>query len=69
MMPDEDGWEVSRKIKSDERTKEILIAMFTVRTSEESVKRSMEYGHADAHIEKPFETRELLKVICDLLKK
>jgi CheY-like chemotaxis protein len=69
MMPGEDGWEVSRKIKSNEKTKNIPIAMFTVRVSKKSVQKSMEYAFADAQIDKPFETEELLKVINDLLLK
>lgn len=68
MMPGEDGWEICRKIKSNEKTKNIPISMFTVRVSEKSVKKSMEYASADAQINKPFETEELLKVINDLLK-
>jgi DNA-binding response OmpR family regulator len=69
MMPGEDGWEIARKIKSNEKTKNIPIAMFTVRVSEKSVQKSMEYALADAQIDKPFETEELLKVINDLLIK
>ncbi len=68
MMPGENGWEVCRKIKSDEKTKNIPIAMFTVRVSEKSVQKSIDYASADAQINKPFETEELLKVINDLLK-
>ncbi len=69
MMPGEDGWEISRKIKSNEKTKNIPVAMFTVRVSEKSVQKSIEYALADAQIDKPFETEELLKVINDLLIK
>jgi CheY-like chemotaxis protein len=68
MMPGEDGWEVCKKIKSNEKTKNIPVAMFSVRTSEEDMNKSMEYAHADAHIKKPFKTEEALKVINNLLK-
>jgi CheY-like chemotaxis protein len=68
MMPGEDGWEVCKKIKSNEKTKHIPIAMFTVRVSQDSVKKSIEYAHADAQINKPFDTEELLKVIEELLR-
>jgi DNA-binding response OmpR family regulator len=68
MLPGEDGWEICKKIKGDEKTKNIPIAMFTVRVSENSVQKSMEYALADAQINKPFELEDLLKVINDLLE-
>jgi CheY-like chemotaxis protein len=69
MLPGDDGWEVCRKIKADEKTKDIPVVMFTVRTSQDSVKKSLEYAHADAQIDKPFDKEELLNVVSGLLKK
>lgn len=68
MMPGEDGWEVCRKIKGDKKTKNIPVVMFTVRTSKNSVEKSLEYAHADAQINKPFKMEELLNVIRGILK-
>ncbi|MEE8403615.1 MAG: response regulator [Candidatus Hydrothermarchaeaceae archaeon] len=67
MMPDEDGWEACRKIKADERTKDIPVVMFTVQTSDDSVEKSLKYAHADAHIGKPFYRKKLLDTIERLL--
>jgi DNA-binding response OmpR family regulator len=69
MLPGDDGWEVCRKIKANEKTGDIPVVMFTVRTSEDSVKKSMDYAHADAQIDKPFDRKELLATVERILKK
>lgn len=66
MLPGEDGWEICKKIKSIDETKGIPVAMFTIRSSDDAVERSMKCG-ADAHIKKPFEREELLATIDRLL--
>ena len=66
-MPGLNGWEVCRRIKADEETKSIPVVMFTVRTSEEDMLRSREYG-ADAHINKPFDRDELLRLVEKMLR-
>jgi len=69
MMPGDDGWDACKRIKEDKETSDIPVAMFTVRTSEESVEKSYKYAHADVHINKPFDRKELLKIVKDLLEK
>ena|SRR3990172_2703990 len=69
MMADFNGWEVSRSLKSREETKNIPIVMLTVRTSEDSVKKSLEYAHADAHLGKPASGRDILGVIDSVLSR
>ncbi len=69
MMPEDDGWEICRKIKGDEKTRGIPVAMFTVRTSDDSVEKSIEYSHADAHINKPFDMKKLLRTIEKILER
>jgi len=69
MMPDDDGWETCRKIKEDDKTSDIVVAMFTVRTSEDSVEKSFSYAKADTHINKPFDRKSLLDAVANLLKK
>ncbi|MFQ5888167.1 MAG: PleD family two-component system response regulator [Candidatus Hydrothermarchaeales archaeon] len=68
-MPGESGWDICRKIKGDAETKDIPVVMFTVRGSQKSVEKSLVYAHADAHISKPFETKDLLEKIEKLTKK
>lgn len=69
MMPGDDGWEVCRKIKESEKTSDVLVAMFTVRTSEDSIEKSYKYAHADAHINKPFDRTKLVETVRNLLGK
>jgi CheY-like chemotaxis protein len=69
MMPGDDGWDACKKIKEDEETSDIPVAMFTVRASEDSVEKSYKYAHADAHINKPFNRSELLELVRGLLEK
>ena len=69
MMPGEDGWEVCRKIKGDNRTKSIPVVMFTVRSSADSMDKSLTYAGANAQLNKPFRISELLEVIGRFIKK
>lgn len=68
MMPGDNGWTVCKKIKEDKKTQDIPVAMFTVRTSDDSVEKSYESG-ANAHINKPFDRKEFLHIVRDLLAK
>lgn len=68
MMPGDDGWEVCKKIKTDEKTRDVIVAMFTVRTSDDSVEKSYKYALADAHINKPFDKTEFVATLRSLLK-
>jgi CheY-like chemotaxis protein len=63
MMPDLDGWDVSRTLKSREDTKHIPVVMLSVRSSSDSRLKSREYAHADAHIGKPASSNAILKTI------
>ena len=62
VIPELNGWDVCRRIKSDRSTRHIPVMMFTARTMEEDIERSRECG-AEAHINKPFEVKELLKTM------
>ncbi len=69
MMRKINGWEVGRRIKDGKKTSHIPVVMFTVRTSEDSKKKSFQYSRADAQIDKPFTRGELLETIERFLKK
>jgi CheY-like chemotaxis protein len=68
MMPNEDGWDLCRWIKRNEKTKDTPVVMFTVKAQEEDKKKSLEYGGADDHISKPFRIIKFLNQISGLLK-
>ena len=68
MMPgSDDGWEVCRKIKSDEKTSSIPVILFTVCSEPWEIARGNEVG-ASAQINKPFEVEELIGTIKKVLK-
>jgi CheY-like chemotaxis protein len=62
MLPGRFGWDVCREIKGNETTRDIPVAMFTVRGSAADMKRSYEVG-ANAHINKPFTKRQLIQTL------
>lgn len=62
MMPDMNGWEVCRQIKSNPRLAHIPVVMLSVLYLEEHVRTSFEVG-ADDHITKPLDFKKLSDVI------
>lgn len=67
MMPDIDGLELTKSIKSDMNYSHIPVILLTAKTTLESKIEGLEYG-ADVYIEKPFSIRFLHKQIENLLK-
>ena len=67
MMPRMDGTEMTRQIKSDERTSHIPIILLTARSSMEYKIQGLETG-ADDYLEKPFNARELKARIKNLIE-
>jgi len=62
------GWDVCKQIK--ERIPAILvpISMLSGLKTEKDLRRSFEYAHADAHLKKPIDKRELLDTVKILLE-
>jgi len=59
MMPDMDGYEVCKKLKANEQTKDIPIMFITAKTDENSIEKAYDIGGID-YITKPFKPKELL---------
>jgi len=59
IMPEMDGFEVCRRLKSSDKTKEIPIIFLTGKTETEDVIKGFETGATD-YVTKPFNTLELL---------
>jgi DNA-binding response OmpR family regulator len=53
MMPEPDGYEVCRRIKSAEQTADVYVIMLTAKGQEADRRRSLEVG-ADEYMTKPF---------------
>lgn len=66
IMPEPDGFELCRLIKSDVNYSHIPVILLTAKATLESKIKGMELG-ADAYIEKPFSPEYLLTCIANLL--
>ena len=59
MMPEMDGYETCRRLKADEKTKDIPVIFLTAKTAHEDIVQGFEFGAVD-YITKPFQRQELL---------
>lgn len=66
MMPKIDGYEVCRRLKSDEKTKYILVLMLTAKGEVDHKVRGLNVG-ADDYMSKPFDYKELSARVRSLL--
>jgi two-component system sensor histidine kinase ChiS len=58
LMYDIDGYEVSRRLKGDEKTREIPIILFTAKAQKKEIDMGLKAG-ADDYLTKPFSNEEL----------
>jgi two-component system phosphate regulon response regulator PhoB len=66
MLPGMNGWEICRRIKTDEKLKHIPVAMFSIRGDDEDIRKSRLFN-ADEHITKPIEREAFLETVRTLL--
>lgn len=68
MLPDEDGYEILSKLKSNSKTMDIPVIMLTSKTSEFDKVKGLDMG-ADDYIPKPFGVMELISRINAVLRR
>lgn len=68
MLPDTTGVEFARRLRADQRTRNIPIIMLTARSEERDKVMGLESG-ADDYITKPFSPRELMARIRAVLRR
>ncbi|WP_019141923.1 Hpt domain-containing protein [Noviherbaspirillum massiliense] len=67
-MPRMDGFDLTRNVRSDERTRHIPIIMITSRTAEKHRNYAMELG-VNEYLGKPYREDELLKFISEFVNR
>jgi two-component system phosphate regulon response regulator PhoB len=68
MLPEMDGLELCRRVKTNERTAQIPIIMVTARGEETDVVTGLELG-ADDYVTKPFRPKELVARVRAVLRR
>lgn len=68
MLPDIDGTEICKKLRSNRRWEDIPILMLTAKSSEDDIIQGLNLG-ADDYMVKPFSTRELTARVRAVLRR
>ena len=68
MLPDENGYEIVRRLRSSSKTSRIPVIMVTAKDTEMDMVKGLDDG-ADDYIRKPFSVMELLSRIRALLRR
>lgn len=68
MLPDENGNEITRKLRKDPETKKLPVIMVTAKTGEFDLVKGIEDG-ADDYIKKPFSVMELISRVKAMLRR
>ena len=68
MLPDRDGWEITRQLRADDQWSALPIIMLTARVEDTDKIIGLELG-ADDYITKPFNAREVVARIRTVLRR
>lgn len=67
MMPRMDGWEATRRIKADERTKDSTIIAVSAHSHRDELQRAKQAG-CDGFIPKPYDLEHLASVVRERMR-
>jgi len=68
MLPDENGYDIVKRLRSQSATRRLPVIMVTAKTSEMDMVKGLDDG-ADDYIKKPFSVMELLSRVKALLRR
>lgn len=68
MLPDENGYEIVRKLRSNPKTRELPVIIVSAKTTELDLLKGLD-GGADDYVKKPFSVLELLSRVKALLRR
>lgn len=68
MLPDMDGYEILKKLRSNSSTKKLPVIMVTAKTTEIDMIKGLDMG-ADDYIKKPFSVMELITRVKAVLRR
>lgn len=68
MLPDEDGYQIVRRLRSTSKTRKVPVIMITAKTDEMDMIKGLDDG-ADDFMRKPFSVMELLSRVRALLRR
>jgi two-component system response regulator VicR len=68
MMPEVDGWEVYRRVKADDRLRNIAVIVVTAKTQSIDKVLGLHVAKVDDYITKPFGAQELLESVKQVLQ-
>jgi DNA-binding response OmpR family regulator len=67
MLPDMDGWEIYRRLKIDEATKDIPVIVVTAKAQSIDKVLGLEIAKVDDYISKPFRPDDLVERVNEVL--
>ena len=69
MLPDIDGWELYRQMKTDKELAKVPIIIASARSEEQDAANGFHVIDNDRFIQKPFEVKELIDTVTHMLEK
>ena len=69
MLPDIDGWELYRQMKTDKELAKVPIIIVSARSEEQDAASGFHVIDNDRYIQKPFEVKELIDTVTHMLEK